>query len=463
MNRLSGLDASFLALENDVQHMHVGSALIFEGPVPTGEEFSAAVDSRLHLVPRYRQRVSRLPLDFARPVWIDDQRFRLSNHVKRTALASPGSEDELRALVARVMAARLDRAHPLWEIWLVEGLSDGRWAIINKIHHALIDGISGHDILELIMDPTPHPPAVDAPRSWSPAAAPSSTELVVSGVARAVRTPLSRLATVASAAVHPRQVLGFATTQVRGLALMGEQALRRPSSVLNGPLGPHRRWGWASSTLADASVIRKAWGGTVNDVILAAISGGFREFLLSRGESVHQRTVRSMVPVSIRTADQKSRLGNEVTAMFADLPVGIADPVERLHAVSAQLQGLKGSGMAIGMHSLIAAGDFVPPTLFALGARLSAHVPQRYISTVTTNVPGPQIPLYFRGRRMLAMYPYIPLGSRLRITIGIVSYHGQLAFGVTGDRDAVPDVDVLCRGIETAMADLLAAAVASTA
>ena len=246
-------------------------------------------------------------------------------------------------------------------------------------------------------------------------------------------------------------------TRARGIGQVGRQAAR-PTSVLNGPLGPHRRWAWARADLAEAKEVKDVAGGTINDVVLAAIAGGFRHYLAARGESVADDLVRSLVPVSVRRADQSGRLGNHVSAMFADLPIGEADPLRRLAAVSAQMSHLKSSGMSVGVESMVAAADFVPPTLVSLGARVAAAVGQRVVNTVTTNIPGPRYPLYLGGRRLVEMFPYIPIGQAIRISIGIVSYDGRLSFAATADADAVPDVDDLCAGIEESMAELVAAA-----
>jgi WS/DGAT/MGAT family acyltransferase len=452
---LSSLDASFLQLENDSQQMHVGSLLRLEGPGPEYAEFRDHVASRLPAVPRYRQRVRRLPLDLARPYWADDPHFSIDYHVRHTAIPRPGSDDQLLALAGRVMSQRLDLDRPLWEMWLVEGLPEGRWAVISKVHHAMIDGVSGHDILETLLDRD----ADAAPwpiRPWTPRPAPSAVEVANEGVAWTWALP-GRLAGAARRSVaEPRGILDGAVTRARGLGQVGRQAVH-PTSVLNGPLGPHRRWAWARADLAEAKEVKDAVGGTINDVVLGVIAGGFRRYLAARGESVADDLVRSLVPVSVRRADQRGRLGNHVSAMFADLPIGEADPIRRLTAVSAQMGLLKSGGMSVGVESMVSAADFVPPTLVSLGARVATALGQRVVNTVTTNIPGPQYPLYLGGRRLVEMFPYIPIGQAIRISIGIVSYDGRLSFAATADADAVPDVADLCLGIEESMRELVAA------
>ncbi len=454
-DRLSPLDDGFLLIERDIQQMHVGSALVFEGPAPSYDDVLGYMASRLHLVPRYRQRVRRVPLDIARPVWTDDEHFNLRYHVRHTALPAPGGEEQLEALGGRLMSQRLDTSRPLWEMWYVEGLAGGRWALINKVHHAMIDGISGHDLLEVLLDVEPGEGPWPAPRVWVPEPSPSTYDLLVDATRTNLAQPVDVVRRVGSVFTGT-QALTLAAGRAVGLARAGEKVVR-PESVLNGPIGPHRRWSWARAALSDVKLVKNRFGGTVNDVVLAAISGGFRTFLTERGESVQGMTLRTMVPVSVRRPDQRGTLGNQVSAMFADLPVGIADPVDRLHAVTAQLEGLKKSGMALGVEALIGSTEFAPPMLVAVGSRVAARVPQRQVSTVTTNVPGPQQTLYMVGRPMAEMIPYIPLAIDLRITIGIFSYRGALTLGVTADYDEVPDIDVLCRGLESAFAELVGA------
>ncbi len=452
---LSSLDTSFLQLENDTQQMHVGSLLVIDGPGPSYADFGAHVASRLSAVPRYRQRVRRTALDVARPYWADDPHFSLGYHLRHTAIPSPGSDAQLRALAGRIMSQRLDLDRPLWEMWLVEGLPDGRWAVISKVHHAMIDGVAGHDILETLLDRDPAAPAWPS-RPWQPEPAPSRADLVTAAGRWAASAP-GRLGSLARrSAAQPDAVLRAAAVRAQGLAAVTRRAAR-PTSVLNGPLGPHRIWSWARADLGEAKAVKDAWGGTINDVVLAAVAGGFRHYLSERGESVEDDLVRSLVPVSVRRPDQHGRLGNQVSAMFADLPVGIADPRERLVAVTRQMEHLKSSGMTVGVQSMVSAADFVPPTLLTLGARVATSVGQRVVNTVTTNIPGPQYPLFLAGCRMREMFPYIPIGQAIRISIGIVSYDGALDFAATGDADAVPDLDVLCAGIEASMAELVAA------
>jgi diacylglycerol O-acyltransferase len=456
MDPLSPLDASFLDIEDDVNHMHIGSVGIFEGPPPSKSDICAAVSAKLHQVPRYRQKVRYPPMRVGPPVWIDDPHFNLDYHVRRTALPAPGGDEQLRNLVGRVMAQKLDRSKPLWELWVAEGLDDGRWAIVNKIHHAMVDGVSGTDLLSVIFDTERDAPAPE-PQPWTPAPEPSSAQLLAASLAERATSPYEAVRGAWSAARGPRRAAGQAAEIARAMSSLS--ALLRPASgsSLNGPIGPHRRWAWARGRLADVKQIRQAHGGTVNDVVLAVIARGFRDLLEARGESLDGQVVRTMVPVSVRRATERGTYNNKVSAMFADLPVGIEDPVARLEAVHAQMQDLKDRRQAVAGATLTSLSGFAPAMLLALGGRVATRTPQRAVNTVTTNVPGPQHPMYLVGRRMLEYFPFVPLAGHVRIGVAIVSYDGGLSFGVTGDHETAPDVGALAEGIERGLAELMPA------
>ena len=452
--RMSALDASFLEIESAVTHMHIGSVSIFEGPAPRREELRAAVLDKLPLVPRYRQLVRFVPFGAGRPVWVDDPHFNIDYHVRRTALPEPGGERELRDLVGRVMSQQLDRHKPLWEMWVAEGLGEGRWALISKVHHCMVDGIAGTDLLTVMFEDSPQaPPSTSAPEQWLPRPAPGGAELF----ARAMALGVVSLYEVTRPLLAPGHVLRRGQDMVLGLLRMRGILLPPTRSSLNGPVGPHRRWSWARAQLSEVAEVRRALGGTVNDVVLACIAGGFRELLISRGDSVDQ-AVRTLVPVSVRSPGERGEYNNRVSAIFAELPVAIDDPARRLGSIRAQMADLKESREAVAGEVLTSLAGFAPPLLLALGERLGARVPQHNINTVTTNVPGPQYPLFATGRRMLETFPYVPLGGHVRVGVAIFSYNGSLTFGVTGDYDSAPDLDVLCRGIEQALAELLALA-----
>jgi diacylglycerol O-acyltransferase len=459
VDRLSPLDASFLHIEDDVSHMHIGSIGIFEGPPPDFEAFLSMIRGKLPLVPRYRQVVRFVPLDLGRPVWVDDPHFNIEYHVRHTALPAPGGEAELRRLTGRVMSQQLDRTKPLWEIWMVEGLEDDHWALLSKTHHCMVDGVSGTELLTVIMDLSPEPtPGV--PDTWQPQAAPSRPALAAEAVTDLIRSPYEQLRALRASTRVPRQALAQLANVGQGVAALAGLVRPTPVSTLNGPIGPHRRHTWAATSVSDVKAVRHALGGTFNDVVLAVITGGFRDLLLSRGESV-DRPVRTLVPVSVRPRDASGRavgdttFNNKVSAMFAVLPVALADPVERLHAISDQMAGLKESNQAVAGEALTSLSGFAPPLLLALGTRLASRLPQRNLNTVTTNVPGPQMPLYAVGRRMLKAFPYVPLAGQIRLAVAIFSYDGQVNFGITGDYDGAPDIEVLASGIEESMAELL--------
>jgi diacylglycerol O-acyltransferase len=456
---MSPMDTSFLHIEDGVSHMHIASVGIFEGPEPPFQDIVDMINGKLSLVPRYRQVVQAVPLELGRPVWVDDPHFNIDYHIRHTALPSPGGEDELRKLVGRVMSQRLDRSKPLWEIWVIEGLEDGRWAMVSKVHHAMVDGISGTDLLAVTMEITPEftDPEI---QPWKPRKAPSGTDLALQALGGLARSPYEQIRALRATARVPRQALRQAREVITGLSAMTGLIKSTPVSSLNGPLGPHRRYAWATSSVEDVKKVRKAHGGTFNDVVLAAITFGFRELLLSRGETV-DRVVRTLVPVSVRPRDISGKaigdgtFENKVSAMFAELPVGIEDPIECLHAITAQMAGLKESKQALAGEAITSMTGFAPPMLLALGMRLATRMPQHNVNTVTTNVPGPQIPLYVRGRRMIECYPYVPLAGQVRLGVAIFSYNGQVNYGVTGDYDTTADIDVLCRGFEEGMTALL--------
>lgn len=457
MERMTPQDASFLYLEDENNPMHIGSVAVFAGPPPPYGDFIRMIAGKLPLVPRYRQRVRFVPFGFGRPVWGDDPHFQILYHVRHSAVPSPGGSEQLRNLAGRVLAQRLDRTKPLWEMWLVEGLEDGRWALISKVHHCMVDGVSGTDLLSVLLDKDPRPVRAAPGPSWSPEPELGTVRLLADALNDGLRSPVQRLQALPALA----GLLAQPGEQLELLRAIAQSFLSRPRPAvhsLNGPVGPHRRWSWAQVSLEQVKTVRQGLGGTVNDVVLAAITRGFRDLLLARGEPVDGRVVRTLVPVSVRGQAERGTFNNRVSAVFPELPVGLADPVERLEDIRLQMDGLKESRQAVAGEALTRMSGFAPALLLDLAARLSARFPQRLVQTVTTNVPGPQFPLYAVGRRLLEAYPYVPLGGHIRIGVAIFSYVGRLSFGITGDFDTSPDVDVLCHGIEVGMEELVAAA-----
>lgn len=457
MQTMSPLDASFLHIEDAVTHMHIGSVGLFEGPPPGADEVKAAVAAHLPLVPRYRQKVRFVPLALGRPTWVDDPHFNLDYHVRRTALPAPGGHTELRNLVGRVMSQQLDRTKPLWELWVAEGLDNGGWALISKSHHCMVDGVSATDLMSIILDTDrggagPREAVED---DWQPRPEPSSAELVAHALRLRAASPYELTRTALAAARGPQRAAQQTLDAARGFVNLRNLLAPNTYSTLNGPIGPHRTWEWARARLVDVKEIRAEHGGTINDVVLAVITNGFRELLQSRGESVNGHIIRTLVPVSVRAETERGVPNNKVSAMFAELPIHIDNPTRRVQAIHEQMQHLKASGQAVAAERLTAMGGFAPGMLLALGGRVATRLPQSSINTVTTNVPGPQKPLYLAGRRMLEAFPFVPLGGHVRIGIAIFSYDGGINFGVTGDLDTARDIDVLCRGIEHGVEQLL--------
>ena len=459
MDRMSPLDAAFLDAEDSDQHtsMAIASFAIFEGPAPSYDEFFAAIAGRLPIVKRYRQKVRRLPLDLGRPVWVDDPNFDVRYHIRQTALPAPGGDAELRALMARVMGQRLDRERPLWEYWLVQGLRDDRWALLSKLHHCMVDGVSGTELYRVLFDPTPEPQPGVADE-WAPAAEPSTLRLTAAAVRDLAVDPVDQVRALGSAARRPRELARRTADTMRGLRTMAGMLRPASASSLNGPIGQQRRYAWARASFADVTTVRREFGGTVNDVILTAITGGFRALLLSRGEDPAPHAIRSMVPVSVRAAGEEGIYENRVSSLFADLPVDVADPVERLAAIRARLDALKASKEAEAATTMTSIAAYEPFPLVSLGMRLAFHLPQRSIVTVTTNVPGPRQPLFGLGRRLVEMIPYVPIATTVRVGVSIFTYEGAVTFGITADYDSTPDIDVLVTGIEQSMGELVEAA-----
>jgi len=391
MERMGVLDASFLYLENEVNHMHIASVAIMEGPAPLHEEIEEMVASKLHLVPRYRQRVRFVPFDVGRPVWCDDAHFNLGYHVRHTALPSPGSEEQLRALVGRVMSQQLDRAKPLWEIWVVSGLEEDRWAMLSKTHHCMVDGVASTDLMSVIMDDTPDVVRA-APKDWSPRPQPTPLSLLGSTLREQATSPREALEGIRRIAQAPQRILRQFGDVADGLGTYRHFTDPVLKSSLNGPIGPHRRWASAETTISDVKKIRTSLGGTVNDVVLAAITGGFRELLLARDEDVTDQVIRSLVPVSVRKEGERGAYDNKVSGMFAELPVGIPDPVARLEYVREQMDDLKEHHQAVAAETMLSLSGFAPPAMLAVATRFSADTDQSLVQTVTTNVPGPQPP-----------------------------------------------------------------------
>ena len=452
MEWMSPMDASFLHIEGPDNPMHIGGVSVFEGPAPPFERLVEMVSGKLDTVPRYRQKVRFVPLELARPVWIEDPHFNLSYHLRHSALPAPGSEEILRRTAARIFAQHLDRGKPLWEIWMIEGLSQNRWVLLSKVHHCMVDGVSATDLMTVMFDDTP---TAAAEQPWQPKPEPSTAELVLGSVRHQVLNPSEQVRMVRAAARRPRASVRQGLDVARGL--LASTGLLRPlgKTSLVGSVGPHRTWSTARIQLSDVKAIRTVLGGTVNDLVLTVVTGGLRQLLEARGEAVEHRALRALVPVSVRRSGERGVYNNRVSAMFAELPVGIADPVECLELVRLQMDGLKQSKQAVAGDTLTSLSGFAPPLLLALGGRLAARSPSLGLHTGVTNVPGPQHPLRTLERRLLESYPFVPLIGQVRTSIAIFSYDGSLYFGVTGDYDSSNDVGILTDGVQATMAELV--------
>jgi diacylglycerol O-acyltransferase / wax synthase len=449
METLSTLDAEFLHLEDGISHMHIAGACVFVGPPPTMEELAQLVEGKMHQIPRYRQRVRSVPLELGRPVWADDPQFDLGYHLRRTALPRPGDDAAFCALMGRLMSQELDRDRPLWETWLVEGLEGGTWALICKVHHCLVDGVAGTELLEVLLDLEPTT-ELAAPVPWEPAPEPSGTVRVLGAWAGLARDAASSVRGLRSAVRHPISAVQATIPTAQGLVRWVSHLGTTSALSIKGAIGPHRAWAHADVALAEVKAVGRAFGGTVNDVVLAAITGGYRNLLIERGDDVDTAVFRSLVPVSTRRDDGHGVPDNRVSAMLYELPVGVADPVERLRLVQQQIGALKGSRMAEAGAALTEMADLAPPaaigTVSRLASRAMRRLPQPSINTVTTNVPGPQFPLYCLGREMVEYRPFVPIFHGLRVGTAIMSYNGRVSFGVTGDYATTPQVDMIADG-----------------
>ena len=454
MERLSSLDSVFLAIEDPHNQMSIGTAAFFDGPAPPFEAVFEFLAARVPLVPRCRQRVCEPSGLFGRPVWIDDVRFDLRDHIHHLSLADQ-SEADFDDTVAELMRPPLDRSRALWDVWIITGLADNRWAIVAKVHHCMVDGIAGSDLLSAILDRAPDADA-PAPATWTPAPEPSDRALAWFSVTTAARSLLARVRGAAALLGHPRRSWKHAVDIVTAAKRLWYRQRHAPTS-LTGPIGTRRRWVHTAVSFDDISEIREALGGTVNDVVLAAVSSGFRQLLIERGEPVEYRTITAMVPVSLRRPTEHGETGNRVANVHALLPVGTADPRSTLQTVHDHLEELKRSHEVEATGLLLRIGDFVPRVLADRVARAILHR-QRNVETVITNIPGPRSPLHLGDHRMIAAYPVAPIGGWVRITVAIWSYCDHLFVGITGDRDTTPDIDHLRRGITRGVADLLEAA-----
>jgi diacylglycerol O-acyltransferase len=456
MDPLNPLDAEFVEAEDEDRHvsMAIASIAVFEGPAPTYDEVIQSIGQRLPLVPRYRQKLRTTPLRLGPPVWVDDPRFDIRFHIRATALPEPGGDLELARLMGRVMSQRLDRDRPLWEDWFVTGLAKERWALISKVHHSMVDGVSGTDLYRVMFDELSAGAETVAP---SAAAEPNDAALTARAARDLLLLPFIGARATVDLIRRPRATYQEVSAAARAFRKLVGAVPPAPRSSLSGPIGQQRRYTWVSVPLEDIRTIKLALGGTVNDVVLSVIAAGFRALLLSRNEVPLPRQVPSLVPVSLRAPGQESIYENRVSAMIIDLPVELSDPMEQLEAIRSQMNDLKASGEPAAGQAVVSLAKYLPYSISSL-TRFAFRFPQREIVTVTTNVPGPRQTLNCLGRPLVAIFPYVPIASTVRIGVAIFSYCGDVTFGITGDYDSCPDLDVLAHGIEEGVSGLLAAA-----
>ena len=459
-SRLSFLDASFLQLEASSAnaHMHIGGVLIFAGRAPGYDDFCAVIARRIHLVPRYRQRLQFVPSGIANPQWVDDPHFRLERHVHAAALPIPGTEAQLVDLVSRIFSERLHRDRPLWELWLVEGLDKDRFGLVSKMHHCLSDGISGVDIATLILDLDQTPPdATDPPQAWRARPLPSATETLGAAVAENVRRSMKAVRTATSLARQPHEWAPTMRT-ARSAAVQLGRAIRgqAPPSPYNVHIGAGRRFTWVHASLSDVKAINTALGGTLNDVVLAAVAGAMHGNLHRLGSRAGRLDLMAMVPVNLRTEAERRTLGNRLALMYVPLPVRDRDAISRLRRVRKTMRSFKEGDQVAGIELLSSIGNLLPPRLVSGLARLAGSA--RVFNVTVTNIPGPQFPLYLLGRELRRLVPMVPVTDKHAVGIAAMSYNGWVSFGLLGDDVVMEDIEELAGDLCRALTELAEAA-----
>jgi diacylglycerol O-acyltransferase len=441
-------------METDVQPLHVGSLLIFAGPAPDHHELRERIAARLAPAAWHRRRAQRMPLDLGRPIWVDSGRVAVAEHQHHAVLDPPGDDAQLRAMVLWIMAERLDPGRPMWEMWQVDGLSGGRWAVVAKAHHAMVDGRSGTDVVASVLDPEPTTTGAARPDALPVQLrpAPSRRALALSGTTWLLSLPVRLLRALLRAVLSPGQAQR-AIQQVRaGLAAVVRPDL--PPSILNGPLSGERLWGWTGIDGGSLADLRAATGCTVNDIFLAALTGGLREYLLDRGEPLDDLVLRTIVPVSGRRSAGPGGATNETSAMFVNLPVAVADPAERLAVVMQRTAEQKSQEVATGTDAVVRWANHIPAPLLARASRRYVLAGQRRVNVAATNVPGPRQVRHLGGQQLLEFVPYIPVALDVRCTFALVSYADRLTIGITADAVALPDMDRLVDAVGRSLHEL---------
>jgi diacylglycerol O-acyltransferase len=461
-DRLSFLDNSFLIMEGPNSPMHVAGTANFEaGPLRRADggidvdRIREYVMSRLHLIPRYRQRLAYIPIE-NHPVWVDDAHFNIHYHVRHTALPKPGDERQLKRLAARIMSQHLDRSKPLWEIWIVEGMEGGEhFAMISKIHHCMVDGMSSVDLLNVLLKSQPTTEFEPAPR-WLPRPVPTRSDLLWDAAARYATLPLAIARNLPGLVQDMRDPRSDIRARLRALRDALGSGIRVASETpLNMPIGPHRRFDWLAMNLEEVKAVKNRLGGTVNDIVLATVAGAVRRFLARRSVRVDGLDFRVMAPVSVRTEKERGTLGNRVSAWMVPMPLAEPDPLRRLEQIRETTAHLKEAKQALGAEVLTQVAEWTPSTLLSLGARMATRALP--FNLVVTNVPGPQVPLYLQGAKMLDNYGLVPLLDYLCLGIVLFSYAGKLCWGFTCEWDLLPDLHDFLLDIETSFRELDAA------
>lgn len=457
-HRISTVDASFLAREKAGARLHVASVAVFDGPAPSWDEVREHVEARLHLVPRFRQRLAEVPMDQGRAVWVDDPHFNLRYHLRHAGLPAPGDDEQLKVLAGRIFAQSLDRTKPLWEMWLVDRLGNGGFALIVKSHHALVDGISAVDITQVLFDAGPDaPPPPPAEHTWVARPLPTAAQLLSDAIIERATHPQALAHGARAALDMPLRFVERARDRLADagvLPLAGHT--QAPQTLLNVKVGPHRRYTWVDAELSELQAIKDSLGATVNDAVLAVVAGALGRYLRHRAVDTRDLVLRALVPIAVPADSEDAAFGNGVRALAAPLPVGIEDPVAQLHAIRRSLAELDGTGDAVGARRLTEIDGLASPTIMSQAARLAQG--QEGYNLVVTNVPGPQVALYLLGRRLRALYPIVPIAERQALGIAVVSYDGRLGFGLLADYDVLSDLDVLARELRAAIDALAAAA-----
>lgn len=463
-DRLSALDAAFLHLEEPTQQMHVGGLFVFDGEGSLDfQRFVDLIRSRLHLVPRYRHRLAFPRFGLATPTWVDDERFDIAYHVRHAALPEPGTMEQLTEYSARILSRPLDRDRPLWELYVIEGLEGGRFAVLGKNHHAMVDGVAGVDLATVLFDLEPDvPDELPAPEPWSPRPAPSAESLTWSAVSRILEGPASAAEAVSQVVRTPGRHVRRALRVGHGVVSVARRTLgsRAPTSPLNQAPGTARRFAVQRLSLQDVKTVKDTFGTTVNDVVLAIVSDATGRYLRGMGARTDGLWLKVMVPVSVRSDDDAHALGNRVSSVFVDLPMFELDPVERLRICSDAMGDVKRGQDAVGADFLVGLSQFAPPTLHAAAARLGAR--GRLFNFVVTNVPGPQVPVYCLGSRLEAAFPFVPLARTQAYSVGVISLDGWLNVGIVGDHRTQPDLGRATDHLRSALDDLLTSAEAAS-